>query len=174
VRYCERKRDFDRWCYTMADRVDYGRRISAGAAALALWLPLLVAASPQGGSDPGCFGRLSNQPSCNAPRPVSIPPFRGPHQPRTLGTPLPRRLPAVAQIDVQSFRKVSSDVGEWSGIVRGAGEVHLVLQILEQGQVVSTRPIGSITLANQPSSFHFRSSLPTSPNWSWRIVSDYR
>jgi hypothetical protein len=156
------------------DRVDYGGKVAAGVAALALCIPLLVAASPQAGSEGGCFGRLSNQPSCNAPHAVSIPPFRGPQQPRTVGTASPRRLPAVAQIDVQSFRKVSSDVGEWSGIVRGSGEIHLVLQILEQGQVVSIRPIGSITLANQPSSFHFRSSLPTSPNWSWRIVSDYR
>ena len=153
-----------------------GRRLKlvAVVAAFALHLPLLADGAPHAGTDIGCFGRLSNQTSCSAPRTAPIPPFRDPHKPRTVGTPTQHRLSPVAQIDVQTFRKISQTFGEWSGIVRGSGEVYLALQILEQGQVVATRPIGSVTLANQPSTFQFRSSLPTSSNWTWRIVSTQR
>ena len=134
-------------------------------------MPLYEAsAAPSAGQ--GCFGRLSNQPLCSAPAGVPLPPFRKPHQPRTIGTPrvADAAVSGPVLVQAQSFRRLSLQVGEWSGIVTGRGEINLALQILEQGRVTNTRWIGTVTLASQPSTFHFRSSIPTVPDWSWKII----
>lgn len=73
-------------------------------------------------------------------------------------------------MEAQAFRRVSQDIGEWSGIVRGNGEIRLALQILERGKVTSTRWIGSVNLADHSTTFHFRSAIPSLPEWTWQII----
>ena len=140
-----------------------------------LGLALLLAApgnSPAETTYESCSGPRRAQGRCTPTGAVSLAPFRRPYQPYAFGTPSPlkRKSATPVLIEGQRYRPISHELGEWSGIVRGSGEVRLALQIVEQGRVTATRWIGSVVLANEPSSFHFRGPIPSGQGWDWRIV----
>ncbi|NDC39177.1 MAG: hypothetical protein EBZ48_14210, partial [Proteobacteria bacterium] len=91
---------------------------------------------------------------------------------RTVGTPHASIAGSnqTTHIETQTFRRISVETGEWGGIVNGNGQIRLGLQILQGGQVTSTRWMGEVELANKPTSFHFISSIPSTSDWTWRII----
>lgn len=72
----------------------------------------------------------------------------------------------------ESFTKLNPRVGLWKGKISGNGKVYLTLAILQNGQMVTTRYIGSVQVTpdERPTRFNFKSPLPELSNWSWKIL----
>jgi hypothetical protein len=122
------------------------------------------------------MGRLSTESRCSTAPSSSTGPFRKPNQAKYRGSPRQFGIKpnGSAIILSQSFQKISDSIGEWSGIVEGDGLVHLALQISENGQVLRTQYIGNVALSKHRSTFHFRSGIPRSANWRWKILASVR
>lgn len=87
------------------------------------------------------------------------------HEPIRL-TPLPR-----GKIVESSFSPVGDRDGIWRGIVRGAGELHLVLRIRSGDGKINERYMGSVGLAGNETTFAFRTVRPAGDDWEWSIAS---
>lgn len=147
-------------------------RLSLANAFILSSLILSAPANAVSGENRGCMGRLSTESQCSGVPSVSIAPFRKANQSRYRGSPKQGAIKSKGSANIvsQSFQKISDNSGEWSGIVEGDGLVHLALQISEGGRVLTTKYIGNVTLSKHTSSFHFRSALPRTANWRWKIL----
>lgn len=75
-----------------------------------------------------------------------------------------------AEVIRSNFKKLPRAEGQWRGIIRGNGTIHLTLQILRNGIPESTRYMGNITLLNSETSFNFVSTSPPGKDWTWQIL----
>lgn len=80
-----------------------------------------------------------------------------------------------AEVVKSTFKKLTCSKkqctdGQWRGVIRGNGTVHLTLQILRNGLPESTRYMGNIKLLNSETSFNFVSSSPSGKDWSWQVL----
>lgn len=74
-----------------------------------------------------------------------------------------------AKIVKQTFKTFKNSQGLWKGIVEGNGRVHLRLEIFRDGNIESSRSMGSIFLNNKSTWFSFKSMLPAGQDWRWNI-----
>lgn len=80
---------------------------------------------------------------------------------------------AFADVVSSSYRKMprqnSRNYGQWRGIVRGNGDIHLRLQI-ERNGVQTDRYMGRVKLNQDQTSFNFISTPPKEKNWTWKVL----
>ena len=74
-----------------------------------------------------------------------------------------------AEVISSNFKKLPKSDGQWRGIIKGNGNIHLTLHLLRAGIQESTKYMGNITLENDQTSFNFISAVPKGKDWTWRI-----
>lgn len=79
------------------------------------------------------------------------------------------RSKLYARVISHSFQKLSPREGQWRGKIEGNGEVHLVLEWFDSDALVERSAMGSVTLKASSTSFGFRTALPRSPLWTWKL-----
>lgn len=84
------------------------------------------------------------------------------------------RGPIYAKVMQQSYARLSAREGQWRGVVRGNGDIHLTLQILRSGDVVASRYMGHVQLVEKSTSFNYKSVPPPGGDWGWRILASAR
>ena len=109
-------------------------------------------------------GRRTNRSMLGEPRSLPAPRATPPAVREFRGQPL------SAAVITSAFVIDRKRQGVWTGRVKGNGEVKLFLQILRGDRVESTQPMGSTILADQESSFTYKSVPPHGTDWSYIIV----
>lgn len=76
-----------------------------------------------------------------------------------------------AEVVESSYRKLndSRNYGQWRGVVRGNGDVHLVLAINKNGKVTN-KYMGHVKLKKDQTIFNFISTPPSGKNWNWQVL----
>ncbi len=80
--------------------------------------------------------------------------------------------PLYADIIKADYQKYphKKQYGQWKGVVKGNGDIHLSLLINKRGEPEENRYMGHVRLKNDQTSFNFVSSPPKSGQWTWKIL----
>lgn len=75
-----------------------------------------------------------------------------------------------AEVRKSSYKKLAHANGQWRGLVRGNGDIHLTLEILRKGEVESRKYMGHVFLEGKETNFSFISASPKGTDWTWRVM----
>ena len=80
----------------------------------------------------------------------------------------------IVQSSYQKITKSKRQYGQWKGVIKGNGEVHMALIISRNGKVELNRYMGKVILQKNQTIFNFITSPPQGSNWSWKILTSAR
>ena len=75
----------------------------------------------------------------------------------------------IVQANYQKYEK-RNEYGQWRGVVKGNGDIHLNLLISQKGKPEENRYMGHVKLKEDQTSFNFISSPPKAGTWTWKIL----
>ena len=80
--------------------------------------------------------------------------------------------PLYAKIVSANYQKYSNKggYGQWRGIIKGNGDIHLSLLLNKNGAPPESRYMGHVKLKEDQTSFNFISTPPQNKVWSWKIL----
>jgi len=74
-----------------------------------------------------------------------------------------------AEVVTSNFRNRANSDGQWRGRIKGNGDIHMTLQLLQANKVES-RYMGHVALVDSETSFNFISVRPKGKDWTWKII----
>ena len=77
---------------------------------------------------------------------------------------------SYAEVVSQSMSLVGPTIGQWRGILRGNGTVHLRLLWYRNGLLSSARSMGVVRLIDKSTKFSFRTTFPAGAGWTWKVA----